>query len=332
MRILVTGATGLLGPHLCRRLVEDGHEVTILRRPTSNVTQLANLNLRHEVGDITNVEDVLRATSDQDAVIHAAAHTAYFGASAEEQNRVNIEGTGNVVRACRAQRNTRLLHVSSVATIGIPAGPRKPADENFVFNLEGSGLTYHISKRRAEEEVLEAKGLDAVVVNPALIWGSNGDTYRGNEVFEKILRYPVIPHGPGGQCIVHVSDVVDGIVRALEEGRAGERYILGGDNVSFGELNRTICRQLGLTRLLIPIPASAAEFGNRVKNVVRRILGAKPLPTYNRSFCYPFYSSAKAKAQLGYNPRPIGSLVQEAAAYVGRTISDAGRAEQSATG
>ena len=330
MRVLVTGATGFLGAHLCRRLVEDGHEVTILRRPTSNVTQLANLSLRHEIGDITNIEDVLRAASNQDFVIHAAAHTAYFGAKPEEQQRVNVEGTRNVARACREAHVGRLLHVSSIAAVGVTSDPRRPAGENFEFNLEGSGLSYHISKRRAEEEALgaNARGLDTVVVNPALIWGPLGNEYRGADVFEKPIRGRIIAHGPGGRCIVHVVDVVEGILGALEYGRSGERYILGGDNVSFGELNREVCRQLGLTRLLIPIPGAMAQAGNRIKARLHLALGRKPLSIYDRRFCHQFYSSAKAKAELGYNPRPIVSLVREAAAYIRRAVGEPGRAAQ----
>ncbi len=334
MRILVTGATGLLGPHLCSRLVQEGHELTVFRRPTSNVTALANLSIRYEIGDITNFEDVKRATSDQNVVIHAAAHTAYWGANVEEQQCVNVVGTRNVAQACRKASVDRMLHVSSIAAVGVSSDPRRPADESFKFNLEGSRLSYHISKARAEGEVLKATadGLNTVVVNPALIWGPKGNEYRGTDIFEKPIRGRIIAHGPGGRCIVHVADVVDGILRALAHGRSGERYILGGDNVSFGELNREVCRQLGLTRLLIPIPGAMAQCGNRFKARLHQALGRKPLPTYDRRFCHQFYSSAKAKSELGYNPRPFVSLIQEAAAYVARTVSEPGGAAQIVAG
>jgi len=334
LRVLVTGATGLLGPHLCSRLVQDGNEVTIFRRPTSNITPLATLRLRHEIGDITNFEDVKQAATDQDVVIHGAAHTAYFGASVEEQESVNVEGTRNVALACREAHVGRLLHVSSIAAVGITTDPRRPADESFEFNLQGSGMSYHISKHRAEEEILKEakKGLDAVVVNPALIWGPKGNEYRGADVFEKPMRGRIIAHGPGGRCIVHVMDVVEGILRALEYGRSGERYILGGDNVSFGELNREVCRQLGLTRLHIPIPGAMAQFGNRIKGRLHKALGRKPPPTYDRRFCHQFYSSSKAKSELGYNSRPFVSLLQEAASYLGPAVGDARGAAQIVTG
>jgi dihydroflavonol-4-reductase len=333
VRVLVTGATGLLGPHLCNRLIQEGNELTVFRRRTSNVTGLAGLSLRHEIGDITNFEDVKRATADQDVVIHAAAHTAYWGANVDEQQCVNVEGTRNVARACLEGSVKRMVHVSSIAAVGVSSDPRRPADESFEFNLEGSGMSYHISKRRAEEVILKAaaEGLDAVVVNPALIWGPNGKEYRGTDVFEKPTRGRIIAHGPGGRCIVHVADVVDGILGALAHGRTGERYILGGDNVSFGELNREVCRQLGLARLLIPIPGVMAQCGNRIKRSLNQVLGQKPLPAYDRRFCNQFYSSTKAKSELGYNPRPFVSLVREATAYVGLNVIKPGGAAQIAT-
>jgi dihydroflavonol-4-reductase len=314
MKILVTGGTGFLGQHLCRRLVEDGHRVRVLRRATSNIKGLTNLGLEFEVGDITDPDSVKSAVKGQDAVIHAAAHTAFYNVNRIAEDQINVQGTRNVGEACK-QGGIRLLHVSSVAAVGISPDSEQPANEDFDFNLEGSGMTYHLSKRRAEAEVMKQsrQGLEAVVVNPALCWGPEKDSYRGADALRKPLTSWLLPYGPGGRCLVHVSDVVNGILLALQRGRNGERYILGGDNVTFREINEAVCDRLALHRLLLPIPGAVAELGNKAKSQLRKLRGKPPLPIYDRRFCYQFYDSTKARSELGFAPRAFSAIVKECA-------------------
>lgn len=313
MRILVTGGTGFLGVHLCRRLLADGHKVTVLRRLSSDVSSIDDSRLDQRIGDVTDLESIYEAVAGHQLVVHAAASTGHFGVAREAQHLVNVDGTRNVAEACRLNGVVRLLHVSSVAAVGIPTDPARPANEDTAFNLDGSGLTYHCSKRRAEAEVLGQieQGLDAVIVNPAQIFGPDRGIYQGAQALSGAVRRWVIPQGPGGQCIVHVLDVVDGIVRAIEHGASGERYILGGDNISFRKMSQSVCRSLGIHRLHLPISSFVAERGNRAKNWMSRMLGRDPLPTYDTRFCHQFYESAKAKVKLGYNPRPFGAIVDE---------------------
>jgi dihydroflavonol-4-reductase len=318
VNILVTGGTGFLGSHLCQRLAGDGHTVTVFRRSSSDITPLAILELNYRIGDVTDQRSVDAAVDGHDVVIHAAASTAYFGVSGETQHRINFEGTHNVALAC-CKTGARLVHVSSVAAVGITSEPSQPADESFVFNLDGSGLIYHITKRRAEEAVLRMveQGLDAVVVNPALIFGPKGAGYQGAQAIGETLCRRVITHAPGGRCVVHVLDVADGIVRALEQGRRGQRYILGGENITFRAMGRTVCRQLGLKRMHISIPSNVAEQGNRARNLTRRVMRRDPLPRYDGRFCFQFYDSTKAEKELGYTRRSFASIVEECAESLG---------------
>lgn len=312
MKILVTGASGFLGEHVSRRLVAGGHQVRVLRRPSSNVRHLADLSLDHAIGDVTDPETVMTAVKDQEAVIHAAASTAYWGVKQEIQELVNVQGTKNVVNACR-RNGTRLLHVSSIAAIGIAPDPASPANEDFVFNLEETAMMYHLTKWRAEKEVMKeaGNGLDAVVVNPALMWGPEQCGYRGSDALRRPMSSWILPNGPGGRCIVHVSDVVDGILLALERGRIGERYILGGDNVTFREIDETTCGQLGILRLRLSIPGAVAECGNRVKNRLHWLRHKQALPIYDKRFCHQFYDSRKAQKELGFVPRSFRAIVEE---------------------
>src|SRR5262245_3357727 len=321
MKILVTGATGFLGSHLCRRLVVEGHSITILRRTSCNADALGNLPVRYEIGEITDAACVNRATKGQEVVIHAAACMQRKGTSRDLFYAVNVAGTRNVVQACIRHQVRRLLHVSSVAAIGIPDKPRQPATEDFRFNLDRSGLHYHISKHQAEAAVAEgvAQGLNAVIVNPTGLSGPSGPLFRGSEIIRnvrgaRILRYPT-----GGVCVVHVKDVVDGLMAALDRGMSGNRYILGAENLTFLEMMKKTARALGVKRIYVPIPAAAtkafavaAEWWSTVG------LGGFS-PSYANYYCasrFSFYDSTKARVALGFRPRSFEAILEESMQYV----------------
>lgn len=318
MKVLITGATGFLGPRLCQRMLTEGYQVRILCRGTSNLAAIAALPLEKAIGDITDADSVRTAVHGCRYVIHGAANVRYEPGAQREQMRVNVEGTRNAARAARTEGVQRFLQISSVGAVGIPTNAQ-PADEDFRFNVENTGLTYHISKHRAEQEVREEIncGLDAVIVNPALICGATARGYRAPQAMQKALASWIIPCSPGGQCLVHVDDVVDGIVLALRKGQSGNRYILGGSNVSFRDMVNAVRRRLNLNRLLVPVPGVLAECKAKVTNLFRRILDENRVPGYERRFCYQFYSSRKAQRELGYQPRDFASIAEEFASHAG---------------
>jgi dihydroflavonol-4-reductase len=180
-------------------------------------------------------------------------------------------------------------------------------------------MNYHISKRRAEEVVLagSADGLNAVIVNPSIIFGPKAGGYQGAHMLGQPLRHRIIVNGPGGCCIAHVSDVVEGILLAIRRGRGGERYILGGANVTFSEISRTVSGKLALTRFHLPIPGTLAEYGNRIKGRLRATIGASPSPVYDLRFCHQYYDSTKARKELGYQSRSFDEIVEDCIACLG---------------
>lgn len=316
MNVLVTGATGFVGSHLCARLLRDGHRVTILRRPSSDLSVLQGLDLAHVIGDVTDPASVECAVQGQEAVIHAAAHLQqYWRQWREVQTRINVGGTQNVAAACR-QHGARLVHISSVAAIGIPPDRHRPADETFRFNLERSGLNYHISKKRAEEVVQKevANGLDAVIVNPASGFGPFGKRFRGSEVPSRVQHAKIISYFMGGFNIVHVADVVEGILRALQQGRRGERYILGGENWTWRAMSEWVATFLGVQRIFVPVPAFVTGSLAALSEPIGRITGRRPRFTFDLHYIanrFQFYDSSKAKRELGYNPRGYREMVRE---------------------
>ena len=317
MRVFVTGATGFIGSHLCRHLVRDGHMVTALVRRNSDRRALQSLNLLCTEGDITDAESINRVIKDHDAVIHAAAIGGV--GSSIDQERVNVEGTRNVVNACKQNFVQQLVHISSVAAVGISDDPNCPANENFVFNLGRSGLHYNISKRRAEEIVLAADGLNAVVVNPSWIFGTFGDYYRGGEIIERVRSRKVVPFFRGGISPVHVDDVANGIVSALARGRSGQRYILGGENVTYRQIAETVAIQLGCSPHFVPIPFFVTALTAATLESIGKLTGRLPgftLKAHDYVNHFHFYDSRKANEELGYNPRSFKEIVEE---YFSRT-------------
>jgi dihydroflavonol-4-reductase len=319
VKILVTGGTGFLGSHLARRLAAVGHAVTVLRRESSDTSVLAGLNVHSEIGDVGDAPTVRRAADGQDVVIHAAAGVT--GDPARPQSHeINVAGTSTVVDACLDARVKRLVHVSSVAAIGIPQD-RTPASEDFVFNLGGSKLYYHVSKHRAEAVVSDAaaRGLDAVIVNPGSLWGPFGDAYRGSDVVRMVRGAPRMRVSPGGVCIAHVEDVAGGIVSAMERGAAGNRYILGGDNLTYREWITKIAAAVGVRPRLVPLPGIALRLLTLALGSMASIHPRFHGPYLRAYFAgrFAFYDSSKAAEELGYVPRSFDAILAECVPLLG---------------
>jgi dihydroflavonol-4-reductase len=208
LRVLITGATGFLGRHLCERLTRFGHRITAYHRPGSRIDGIYGPRVELLPGELHDDGRLSLACKNQDLVIHAAADIRGWAPDPAAQIRTNVDGSLMVAQACLSAGVGRLIHISSVSAIGIPTNGN-PASENFGFNLRGVQFAYHASKKRAEDAVLEVvrKGLDAVIVNPASIFGPvtgpSGQevrpAYRGSEILRKGLGQRFVPVCGGGR-------------------------------------------------------------------------------------------------------------------------------------
>lgn len=230
----MTGATGFVGSNLVRELLRDSTEVRALARDGSNLTNLANLDLELVVGDVTDRDSLVRAVQGCQVVYHAAALYSEREQDAEAMYRTNVEGTKNVLDACREIGVTRLVHTSTIGTIGRSL-PGTVPNEDVPFNLWESSSHYVRSKYLAEEEALKAscRGVEVVVVNPCAPVGPFD--LRPSATGRRILSYlaGIIPPFPkGGINFVHVRDVARGHILAALRGQAGHKYILGYQNLS----------------------------------------------------------------------------------------------------
>ncbi len=253
-RVFVTGVTGFLGTALAKRLVDEGATVSGLARATSaRATRrwLRHLGVTLVEGDLAadraDPHALARAVDGHDLVVHSAAVIGYRRRQRGLMARTNVGGTRRVVDACLAADVPRLLHVSSIAAVGVTDEPVL-LDEDADWTAGVLDAAYFDTKHEAEGEVRRglARGLDAVLVNPAAIYGPSQVPANSSNVVRQILagRLGLVP--PSGVNVVPLDTVVEGCLAAAARGRTGRRYILGGENLWLHELVKRVGAAGGL--------------------------------------------------------------------------------------
>jgi dihydroflavonol-4-reductase len=319
--ILVTGASGFVGSAVARTLLDAGHKVRVLVRATSSRVNLADRRLDIATGDLLDADSIARAMQGVQFVFHVAADYRLWARNPDDIIHTNIEGTRLVMEGAQRAGVERIVYTSSVATLK-PLLDGTPSDETHPVDPKDAIGAYKYSKATAErlvEKLIAENGLPAVIVNPSTPIGP-GDvrpTPTGRIIVEAAAgRMPAFVET--GLNLVHVDDVAAGHVAALERGRIGERYILGGDDVRLGDMLAEIARQMGrkpptvrLPRHLIFPIAYGAE-------AIAHFTGREPFVTttwLRLAKDLMFFSSAKAQRELGYQARPYGEAVAEAIAW-----------------
>lgn len=260
--VLVTGATGFLGANLVEALnyYTDWH-VRALHRYTSSLDALRGLSYEPVEGDILDSQSLLEAMRGCYAVFHVAGIvTDYWKQDVEELRRVNVDGTRNVVDAALTTGVARLIYTSSQGALGFPDGT-EPIDESHQFNIPPDTFPYGHSKYLAEQEVRDGieRGLDAVIVNPTVPIGPHDVNLYISRIILETFRGRALFVPPGGINVVDVGDVAQGHIMALEKGRRGERYLLGGHNITNLELIKKIAIALGVRPPIGNIPRSLVQ-------------------------------------------------------------------------
>lgn len=314
MKVFITGATGLVGSWVARALLAAGHEVRALVRRTSKLTNVEGLAIERAEGDVLDAAAIRRALEGCDAAVHTAG-IAHFRPGAErEMVEVNVRGVEVVLGAALEAGVKRAVLTSSTAAMG---GTREPVvrDEAAPSTAEALGIDYFISKLRGERAGLAfaARGLAVCAVRPVVVLGP-GDIYHSSTSTILALargRMPV--YIDGGAAFTDVRDVARGHVAALERGRAGEAYILGGHNLEIRDLVRRVAEAAGVRpprRVPYPIAyalAALEEAGarllGRVPDLSRQLVKASGL--------YTWVSSAKAERELGYAVRPFDDSLRD---------------------
>jgi dihydroflavonol-4-reductase len=320
MRALVTGASGFVGSAVAKALVKSGWQVRVLVRSGSDRANLAGLPLEIAVGDLTDRASLVSATADCAALFHVAADYRLGTPDPAQLYRNNVEGTRNIVDAARCARIERMVYTSSVATIGLPADG-SPGDEATPVALDDMIGHYKRSKYLAEQLVHDSAqdGFSVVIVNPSTPVGA-GDvkpTPTGQTVLDAACgRTPA--YVDTGLNIVHVDDVAAGHLLAFHRGRAGERYILGGEDMTLRQILTEIAKLVGRKPARIRLPhavvlplAYIAEGFAKASGRATRLTVEGVRMSRKRMF----YSSAKATRELGYRARPAVEGLADAVAW-----------------
>ncbi|MXW64903.1 MAG: NAD-dependent epimerase/dehydratase family protein [Bacteroidetes bacterium SB0662_bin_6] len=318
---LVTGATGFVGAVLTRRLVLDGVPVRVFRRAGSKLDLLGETaqKVEHALGDITDDLALQKAMQGVEYVYHVAGNIG-FGSS-RVRNRlmsVNVDGTAAVVNAALAGGVRRLVHASSVAALGRSNRPDDVLDENAQWQRSKSNSTYGYSKYLAELEVKRgiAEGLDAVMVNPSLIFGLGRKGENTRRIVDQIRRKRIVMFPAGVTSVVDVLDVADGMVRAMQYGEAGERFVLAAHNLSWEELFRQLAQACGAAPPTIRLAPAAAILVAYSSEAVAFLTRTEPLlPRANARFMSAVnrYDNTFACEKLGWRPRPFEETVRRIA-------------------
>ena len=317
-KVLVTGATGLLGVNLVQRLVALGYAVRLLVRYKSPLWPFDGLEIEQAVGDITDGKSVREAVEGCDVVFHGAGFVTFSPFLRERAVQVNVVGTHNVIEACQGAKVERLVHVSSIAAVGY--GSRgELVNETAPWNFKSLADPYHDTKRAAEEGVLQAvaeRALPAVVVNPAYVLGPWDMKPSSGRLILLVASGKVKVYPTGGISVVHVRDVVEGMIRALHRGRVGERYILGGDNLAYREVLTKLARVVGVAPPRIPLQAWVTRplgwMGDQLGQIWPRAFADINTPVLASGHAKHYVSSEKAQRELGYTYRPAEAAMEDA--------------------
>jgi dihydroflavonol-4-reductase len=316
---LITGATGFVGSALLRALLRRGEPVRALVRPSSSLRLLEGLPVEIVRGDLADPAGFKGALVGCDALFHVAADYRLWVPQPAAMYRTNVDGTRELLLAAAEIGVKRVVYTSSVATLGLRAD-RLPSDEATPATLGDMIGHYKRSKflaERAVRELVAAAGLPVVIVNPSAPVGpADARPTPTGRVLIEAARGRIPAYVDTGLNLVHVDDVAEGHVLAFERGRIGERYILGGDNLSLGEMLARIAELVGRRPPRLRLPAGALLPVAAIAEALARLgIGGEPLVTADgvRMARKPMYfTSAKAERELGYRSRPAVEGLRDA--------------------
>ena len=321
MKAFVTGATGFVGSHVARVLAALGADLRLLLRSTSNPKNIEGLHADRVIGDLRDPESLARAISGCDTVFHVAADYRLWIRDPDQMYLSNVEGTKAVLQAARKNGVRRVVYTSSVATMGFLSNGHA-ADEDSPVALENMIGHYKRSKFMAEQLALtvgrEMTGkMDVVVVNPTTPVGEQDikPTPTGRIVVD-FLKKKFPAYVDTGLNLVDVTECARGHVAALEKGRSGERYILGGENLTLKQILDKLAAITGLPSPRVRVPYVLALATGVVDELftghIRKREPRATIDAVRMGRKKMFVSSAKAERELGWKVVPVDDALARA--------------------
>jgi len=313
-KVFVTGGTGFIGTRLVDELIRRGHTVHVLMRPTSNIDGLAGDGIRFFVGDLEHCDSMRKGMEGCQQVYHLAAYAKNWARDSTVYYRSNVNGLCDVCEVAKSLGVERMVFTSTLVTCG-PAASGEVGDERRYCSEAECCTDYQASKTMGEKQARDyaAQGLPVVIVNPTRVYGP-GRLTEGNSVSRMIDlydrgRFPfLLNHGVNVGNYAFVDDIVQGLIFAMERGKIGERYILGGENTSLRRLFQLIDEIGGKRHIQINVPPWVALTYSRLEEERAKRVHHYPLITtgWVKTFLQDWaYSSVKAENELGYKITPL---------------------------
>jgi dihydroflavonol-4-reductase len=321
VKALVTGATGLLGAHIVRALVEEGHSVRALTRASSDLSGLEGLPFERVIGDVLDAESLCRAANGCEVLFHAATSFTYWGERLDDLEATAVEGTRHALDAAAAAGLRKVVLTSSSVVFGYRDEPAV-LDESAAISEDDGQPPYVVAKVRQDLAALEharLRRLDLCIACPTMAVGPFSPTLGpSNAVILTYLADPFRLTYPGGCNIVSACDVGRGHVLLASVGRPGERYILGGENLEWEDVHRIVADLCGVEPPSVTAGHAALYIAAAAEELRAQISGRPPLTTRTQASMigrYYWYSSAKAR-RAGYVARPPRNAIAEAVAWL----------------
>lgn len=316
MKILLTGADGLLGSNLLRELLNRGHAIRAFVHPARDHQSIRELDVELFTGDLLHATDISKAAIGCDAVIHCAANTSVWPTRSKIVNQVNIEGTKNVIRAVQENKIQRLIYVGTANSFGF-GSKEEPGAEGNPYKSGIYGLDYMDSKYKAQQIILKEvrdNSLPAVIVNPTFMFGPYDSAPSSGAMIVAIYKRKVPGYTSGGRNYICVKDVAVAIANALTKGRVGECYILGNENLSYEEAFIKIASTIGVIPPSLMIPSFFAKLYGRLSSMKGMLSGSAPAVSYpltQISCDEHYYSVEKSVRELELPQTPIELGIKE---------------------
>ncbi|SEJ46820.1 Nucleoside-diphosphate-sugar epimerase [Dyadobacter koreensis] len=321
MKILITGATGLVGSTVARQLLAENHTVFALVRSGSDRSLLDDIekNIQWIEGDILDIKSLEEAMEQVEYVVHTAAVVSFIPKDRKMMYKVNMEGTANVVNVCLKSDIKKLCHVSSIAALGRPDsrkiidGQDMVIDEEQRWEESPENSEYAKSKYLAELEVWRGieEGLNAVIVNPTLILGEGDWSKSSTQIFRYVYQEKPF-YTEGIANYVDVQDVAKAVVQLLSSDITGERFLLNAGSISYQSLFNSIADSMGKKRPSFKVGPGLAGVIWRVEAIRTWLMGTKPLITKEtaQSSARRFrYNNGKIKKAIGFEFQPIEKTI-----------------------
>jgi dihydroflavonol-4-reductase len=304
MRILVTGASGLLGANVVEVLLEAGHKVNVLLRKSSATLGLKGLKATFHFGDILDTNSIVNAALGCEVIVHCAAHTLQWKTSAQTHTDINLQGTKNIILAAEKAHVQKVIYVSTANTF-----------PSIGEDLASTHTAYILSKKAAEEYVLEQDLVEAVIINPSFMIGARDSKPSSGQILLHYMNQNPILTPSGGKSFIHVKDVAEGINNSIFVGVKGKRYLMANHNMTYGDFFDLANNVFELSKKKINIPSSLSLATGFAGSLYEKFTGQSPKMTLQNAKIINkklYYDGSAAYGALNVAPRPIAQAILEA--------------------